>query len=200
MANAQRLHVLVVDRDEGSVAEIKNLLSEDGYQVEAVTEPSQVLGEIKGGRFQLVLLDVSPPGDGVELLGQIRSIDSDLCVIAMTNLPSVEVAVRTLKNQALDYVQKPLEAEELRMVIQAAVREKGLLVDLETRLNQTVGMRIREKRTAEGLTLKQLANRTGLSVSLISQIELGKSAASMSTLHKLATALQVRMTYFFETL
>ena len=49
------------------------------------------------------------------------------------------------------------------------------------------------------LTLKQLANRTGLSVSLISQIELGKSAASMSTLHKLATALQVRMTYFFET-
>jgi DNA-binding response OmpR family regulator len=200
MANAQRLHVLVVDRDEGSVAEIKNLLSEDGYQVESVTEPSQAVGEIKGGRYQLVLLDVSPPGDGVELLSQIRSIDSDLCVIAMTNLPSVEVAVRTLKNQALDYVQKPLEAQELRMVIQAAVREKGLLVDLETRLNQTVGGRIREKRTAEGLTLKQLANRTGLSVSLISQIELGKSAASMSTLHKLATALQVRMTYFFETL
>jgi len=73
-------------------------------------------------------------------------------------------------------------------------------VDLETRLNQTVGSRIREKRGSEGLTLKQLANRTGLSVSLISQIELGKSAASMSTLHKLATALRIRMTYFFETL
>ena len=61
------------------------------------------------------------------------------------------------------------------------------------------GSRLRERRTAEQLTLRQLANRTGLSVSLISQIELGKSAASMSTLHKLATALQVRMTYFFET-
>ena len=85
-------------------------------------------------------------------------------------------------------------------MVQAAIREKGLLVDLETRLNQVVGKRLREKRTAEQLTLKQLANRTGLSVSLISQIELGKSAASMSTLHKLTTALQVRMTYFFETL
>jgi transcriptional regulator with XRE-family HTH domain len=85
-------------------------------------------------------------------------------------------------------------------VIQAAIREKGLLVDLEGRLNQEVGRRLRERRTAERLTLKQLANRTGLSVSLISQIELGKSAASMSTLHKLATALQVRMTYFFETI
>jgi transcriptional regulator with XRE-family HTH domain len=90
--------------------------------------------------------------------------------------------------------------EELRMVIQAAIREKGLLVDLETKLNQVVGGRLRDRRTTLGLTLKQLANRTGLSVSLISQIELGKSAASMSTLHKLATALQVKMTYFFETL
>ena len=85
-------------------------------------------------------------------------------------------------------------------MIQAAIREKGLLVDLEGRLNQEVGRRLRERRTAEQLTLKQLANRTGLSVSLISQIELGKSAASMSTLHKLATALQVRMAYFFETI
>ena len=158
------------------------------------------MSEVKQGRFQLVLLDVSPPGvTGVELLQQIRDVDSDICVIAMTSLPSVEVAVRTLKHQAFDYIQKPLEMDELREVIRAAVREKGLLVDLETRLNQVVGARLREKRTAAQLTLKQLANRTGLSVSLISQIELGKSAASMSTLHKLATALQVRMTYFFET-
>ena len=85
------------------------------------------------------------------------------------------------------------------MVLAEAIREKGLLVDLETRLNAEVGWRIRERRQGRKLTLKQLANRTGLSVSLISQIELGKSAASMSTLHKLATALQVKMTHFFET-
>jgi ribosome-binding protein aMBF1 (putative translation factor) len=111
----------------------------------------------------------------------------------------VAVAVRTLKSQAFDYMEKPLAEEEVRAVIQAAIREKGLLIDVEGRLNQEVGRRLRERRTAEQLTLKQLGNRTGLSVSLISQIELGKSAASMSTLHKLATALQIRMTYFFET-
>ena len=76
----------------------------------------------------------------------------------------------------------------------------GLLVDLETHLNTEIGRRIRTQRHAAELTLKQLANRTGLSVSLISQIELGKSAASMSTMHKLGAALGVRMTYFFETL
>ena len=200
MASKQRLNVLVVDRDEGSNLDLKDFLTSEGYQATVLTEPGQVLEEIKKGRYQLVLLDVSPPEDpGIELLGRIRSADSDVCVIAMTAMPTVVAAVRTLKQQAFDYIEKPLAMEEVNEVIRQAIREKGLLVDLETRLNQVVGGRLREKRTAAALTLKQLANRTGLSVSLISQIELGKSAASMSTLHKLATALQVKMTYFFET-
>ena len=143
------------------------------------------------------LADVDPK---IDLLEKIRSADSDICVVTMTAMPTVDVAVRAMKQAAFDYVQKPLAMEEVRAVIHAAIREKGLLVDLESRLNQQVGRRLRERRTAEQLTLKQLANRTGLSVSLISQIELGKSAASMSTMHKLAAALGVKMTFFFETL
>ena len=201
MAEKHRLNILVVDRDEGCTAEVKDYLTGEGYQVQALTEPDQVLDEIKLGHFQLVLLDVSPAAvGGLELLDEIRKADSDLCVIAMTDVPSVEVAVRTLKSQAFDYIQKPLEMEELGQLLGAAIREKGLQVDIEQRLNQAVGKRLREKRSGATLTLKQLANRTGLSVSLISQIELGKSAASMSTLHKLSTALQIKMTYFFETL
>jgi DNA-binding response OmpR family regulator len=201
MGAKQSLNVLVVDSDEATNIELKDFLTEQGYQAHVQSEPDLVLEEIKRGRFQLVLLDVSPPVDpGVDLLQKIRAADSDICVVCMTALPTVDVAVRTLKRQAFDYLQKPLAMEELHAVIQAAIREKGLLVDLEGRLNQEVGRRLRERRTGEQLTLKQLANRTGLSVSLISQIELGKSAASMSTLHKLATALQVRMTYFFETI
>jgi DNA-binding response OmpR family regulator len=201
MASKQRLNVLVVDRDEATNLELKDFLTEEGYQAHVLSDPGQVVEEVKKGRFQLVLLDVSPPADaGVELLQRIRAADSDICVICTTGMPTVEVAVRTLKAQAFDYLHKPLAMEELRAVIQAAIREKGLLVDLESRLNQEVGRRLRERRTSQQLTLKQLANRTGLSVSLISQIELGKSAASMSTLHKLSTALQVKMTYFFETI
>ena len=200
MASKQQLSVLVVDHDEGSNVQIKDVLTTEGYQAEVLNDPEQVVEAVRQGRYQMIILDVSPPESrGIELLERIRAADSDICVIAMTGLPTVEAAVRTLKSQAFDYLQKPLEVEELRAVVRSAIREKGLLVDLETRLNQIVGKRLREKRTAAQLTLKQLANRTGLSVSLISQIELGKSAASMSTLHKLATALQVRMTYFFET-
>jgi DNA-binding NtrC family response regulator len=200
MTDKSRLNVLVVDRDEATVIELKDLLAQEGYRVYVETQPDAVVADVKQGRCQLLLLDVSPPADpGIDLLDRIRAADSDLCVIAMTALPSVDVAVRAMKRHAFDYLAKPLEAEEVRAVIDAAIREKGLLVDMETRLNQIVGGRLRELRQGGGLTLKQLANRTGLSVSLISQIELGKSAASMSTLHKLATALQVKMTWFFET-
>ncbi len=201
MAARQRLHVLVVDRDEATNLDLKDFLSGEGYQAHALAEPEQVVEEVRKGRVQLVLLDVYPPEDpGIELLQRIRNADSDVCVIAMTAAPTVQGAVRSLKQQAFDYLQKPLAREELQAVIQLAIREKGLLVDLECRLNQVVGARLRERRSALQLTLKQLGNRTGLSVSLISQIELGKSAASVSTLHKLATALRVRMTYFFETI
>ena len=176
------------------------MISELGYRVSSNTNPDTVIEEIKHGTFQIVIADVSPPADrALDLLARMRAADSDLCVISMTAMPTVDVAVRAMKQHAFDYLQKPVELEELRHVIDAAIREKGLLVDVETRLNQIVGKRLRERRSESTLTLKQLANRTGLSVSLISQIELGKSAASMSTLYKLATALQVRMTYFFET-
>jgi len=201
MAGKQRLNVLVIDQDEASNIDLKDFLTQEGYQAHALNDPAACIEEIKRGRFQLVMLDVSPPVDPkIDLLEKIRSADSDICVVTMTAMPTVDVAVRVMKQAAFDYVQKPLAMEEIRAVIRAAIREKGLLVDLESRLNQQVGGRLRERRKAEQLTLKQLANRTGLSVSLISQIELGKSAASMSTLHKLSTALQVRMTYFFETI
>jgi DNA-binding response OmpR family regulator len=200
MSSKQTLSVLIVDRDHGAASALTDYLMDQGYYTETCSDPERVVAEVKQGRFQLVMLDVSPPeGEGVELLQRIRRADSDLCVIATTSSPTVEVAVRALKSQAFDYLCKPLKEEELAEAISGAIREKGLLVDLETRLNQVVGQRIRERRSSESLTLKQVANRTGLSVSLISQIELGKSAASMSTLHKLATALQVKMTYFFET-
>jgi DNA-binding NtrC family response regulator len=196
-----RLNVLVVDPDEATVLDLKEMIGELGYRVSSNTNPEAVIEEIKHGTFQIVIADVSPPADrALELLARMRAADSDLCVIAMTAMPTVDVAVRAMKQHAFDYLQKPVELEELRHVLDAAIREKGLLVDVETRLNQIVGKRLRERRSAAVLTLKQLANRTGLSVSLISQIELGKSAASMSTLYKLATALQVRMTYFFETI
>ena len=191
MANQQRLNVLVVDREEESQVKLKELLSEQGFGVTCLSEPLRAPEEVRENRFQIIILDVSPGTGGGEALAAIRAFDRDICVIATTGIASVEMAVATMKHQAFHYLQKPIDSEEVLAVVREAIRDRGLLVDLETHLNSEVGQRIRGKRHESTLTLKQLANRTGLSVSLISQIELGKSAASMSTMHKLAAALNV---------
>jgi DNA-binding NtrC family response regulator len=199
MAQRMKLRILVIDDDEDICLYLKEFLSREGYRVTTVTRPMDALPEIKEGRHQVVLLDVRMPEvDGVQLLREIRAIDSDICVIVMTAYPSVESAVDTMKADAFDYLRKPFELEQLRGVIQRAVRDKGLMIDAEERVNQIIGAKIRQLRKERALTLKQLANKTALSVSLISQIELGKSAASVSTLRKLATALGVTMSYLFE--
>ncbi len=200
MTQPQRLNVLVIDPDEETNLELKSLLADEGYQVSTLTDPIAAPEEVRNNRYQVVVVDVSPEnGLGLSALAELRASDSDLCIIATTEFPTVEMAVAAMKQQAFNYLRKPIDADVLRTVLRSAIQEKGLLVDLEKQLNLEVGQRIRELRHSRPLTLKQLANRTGLSVSLISQIELGKSAASMSTLHKLATALGTRMTYFFET-
>ena len=200
MSQAQRLSVLLIDPDEEITVNLKSLLSEEGYQVSAITDPAGANEELRNNRYQLVIVDVSPDNHaGMDALRDLRASDSDLCIIATTEHPTVEMAVAAMKQQAFNYLRKPVEPRALREVLREAISDKGLLVDLETRLNLEVGRRVRERRHSRPLTLKQLANRTGLSVSLISQIELGKSAASMSTLHKLATSLGTKMTFFFET-
>ncbi len=199
MAQRMKLRVLVIDDDEDICLYLKEFLTREGYRVTTISKPLDALPEIREGRHQIVLLDVRMPEmDGVELLREIRAIDSDICVIIMTAYPSVESAVETMKSDAFDYLRKPFELEQLRGVIQRAIREKGLMIDAEERVNQLLGAKIRQLRKERSLTLKQLANKTALSVSLISQIELGKSAASVSTLRKLATALGVTMSYLFE--
>ncbi|MBY0399300.1 response regulator [Myxococcota bacterium] len=200
MASQQTLNVLVVDRETEAQQALKEILSGPGYGVVCLTDPERALDELRAHRFQLVILDVSPGSGGGEALAAIRAFDRDVCVIATSSVASVELAVATMKYQAFHYLQKPVETDEVLAVVKEAIRERGLVVDLETRLNGEIGSRIRLRRHEAALTLKQLANRTGLSVSLISQIELGKSAASMSTMYKLAAALGVKMTYFFETL
>ena len=196
-----KLRVLVIDDDEDICLYLQEFLNREGYRVSTYSKPLEALPEIKQGRHQIILLDVRMPDmDGVAMLREIRAVDSDVCVIVMTAYPSVESAVDTMKADAFDYLRKPFELDQLRAVLQRAIRENGLMIDEEERVNQMLGSKIRLLRKDRDLTLKQLANKTSLSVSLISQIEVGKSAASVSTLRKLATALGVTMSQLFESI
>ncbi len=71
-------------------------------------------------------------------------------------------------------------------------------MDADMRVKRLVGARIHTIRRERSMTLRQLAHKTVLSVSLLSQIEGGKSSASLSSMHKIAFALGVPLAYLFD--
>jgi DNA-binding NtrC family response regulator len=192
------IDILIVDDDKDVCEYMELLLSPIGYGVTAVTDPTNALDVLKSREFHVVVLDIMMPGiSGMELLQEIRHYDDDIAVIIFTGNPTVDTAVQSLKFDVDDYIKKPFDVDEFTQSLDKILRDKGLLTDPEEELLETIGQNIRRARKTRNLTLKQMARRTGLSVSLLSQIERAESSASVSSLYKLARALECRLTEFF---
>jgi len=192
------VRVLVVDDDQAILEFMETFLTKDGFEVTTLANAKDAPEEFKDGGYHLVVLDLMMPGlGGVEVLEQIRRVDSDVAVVIFTGYPSLDTAVQSMKLDAVDYLKKPFNPDEFREVLDRVMRKKGLLRTPEENLHRVIGETIRGLRKDRGLTLKQMARRTGLSVSLLSQIERAESSASISSLYKIATALDVRIQDLF---
>ncbi len=192
------VRVLVVDDDQAILEFMETFLTKDGFEVTTLANAKDAPEAVKEGGYHLVVLDLMMPGlGGVEVLEQIRKVDSDVAVVIFTGYPSLDTAVQSMKLDAVDYLKKPFNPDEFREVLDRVMRKKGLLRTPEENLHRVIGETIRGLRKDRGLTLKQMARRTGLSVSLLSQIERAESSASISSLYKIATALDVRIQDLF---
>lgn len=193
-----QIRILVVDDEADNCNYFKLLLNREGYDVQTTTEPKQVVELIRNSDFHLVILDMMMPEmSGTEVLERIREVDTDIAVVVATAYPAVDTAIASLKAQASDYVKKPIEPEAFLAAVRGALAKKGLSNDPEADLHRAIGRVIRDSRKTQELTLKQLARRTGLSVSLLSQIERAESSASISSLYKIASALRIKMGELF---
>jgi DNA-binding NtrC family response regulator len=192
------LNILVVDDDRDVCEYLLDFLSSDGYGVTCVNDPTQALEAMKQAEYHVCILDLMMPKlSGIDLLGQIRRADDDIAVIILTGYPSLETATASIEHEVSAYIRKPFTIDEFREAIGRIAKKKGLVLRAEDELHMTIGRNIRELRKGRGLTLKQMSRRTKLSVSLLSQIERAESSASVSSLFKVATALDVRITELF---
>ncbi len=193
-----QLNILVVDDDRDVCEYLQDFLTSEGYLVTVVNDPTQALEAMRSDEFHVVVLDIMMPKlNGIDLLEQIRATDDDIAVIILTGYPSLETATSSIEHDVSAYIRKPFTISEFREAIQRIAKKKGLILRREDELHATIGRSIRELRKARGLTLKQMSRRTKLSVSLLSQIERAESSASVSSLFKVATALDVRITELF---
>ena len=193
-----QLSILVIDDDRDICEYLQDFLSSEGYGVQVVNDSTLALEEMKQGEYHVAVLDLMMPKlSGIDLLEQIRQVDDDIAVIILTGYPSLETATSSIGYDVSAYIQKPFSIDEFRETLGRIAKKKGLLLRREDELHATIGRTIRELRKARGLTLKQMSRRTSLSVSLLSQIERAESSASVSSLFKVATALDVSLTDLF---
>ena len=192
------LTILVVDDDKDVCEYLQDFLTADGYSVTCVNDPTQVLDAMREKEYHVAVLDLMMPKiSGIDLLGQIRKVDDDIAVIILTGYPSLETATASIEHEVSAYIRKPFNIDEFRDALARIAQKKGLVLRREDELHLTIGRNIRELRKGRGLTLKQMSRRTKLSVSLLSQIERAESSASVSSLFKVATALDVKITELF---
>ena len=192
------VRILIVDDDKEIRDFMQSLLEKDGFIVKTLGDPTLVEDEIRQGDYHVMILDLMMPKlDGIEVLKRIRSIDSDIAVIIFTAHPNLDSAVASMKLDAVDYIKKPFNVDEFREVLARVMKKKGLARTPEEQLHKIIGDTIRTMRKEKELTLKQMSRRTGLSISLLSQIERAESSPSISSLYKIAIALDSKIQDLF---
>ncbi len=120
--------VLVVDDKELMRDSVAAILSRKGHGVVTAADARSALTRIADKRPECVVTDLQMPGmNGLELLEEIRKIDSELPVIFMTAFGSVETAVEAMRKGAFDYVTKPFSGDELSISVERALEHARLL-------------------------------------------------------------------------
>ena len=196
---SKAVRVLVMDADPKTGKVLRIALKNEGYRADVATSLKVGIKMAEAGRYHILILDLKLAGsEGLGVLQKIRAKQKDMSMVVLNSAPSVESAVASIKGGVYDYVEKPADTRKLLDVVKNIVKEKGLLQKPGEKLMLTVGSRLRVVRQQKKMTLRQVAQRTGLSVSLLSQVERAESAASVASLHKIATALNTSLHSLFE--
>jgi DNA-binding NtrC family response regulator len=123
-----RGRVFLLDDDELIVSMLARALTREGYEVQAESDPVGVVEKVRAFGPDVVLLDIKLPGaSGLELLPEIVADGVARNVIMLTSDDTAETAVKAMKLGAADYLTKPFNLDEVKIVVRNAI-EKG---DLE---------------------------------------------------------------------
>ena len=135
------LEVLVVD-DEADIRElVSGVLEDEGYEVRSAADSGAALEAVESRRPSMVLLDVWLQGsrlDGIELLQEIKRRDPTIPVLMISGHGNLDTAVAAVREGAVDFIEKPFEAERLIYLVDRATETERLRRENAT-LRQQVG-------------------------------------------------------------
>ncbi len=127
----EKVNILVVDDEEIVRESLVEWLREEGYNAEAAEDAFKALEKIKERNWDIALVDLKMPKmDGLELLERIKKESPDTQVIIFTAYATVHTAVQAIKKGAYDYLVKPLDPEEVSLLIERLLKSQELLKEV----------------------------------------------------------------------
>ena len=171
MSDKQKLSILVVEDGPSQREMLRDFLKENDHDVSAAENGETALDLLRGNYFDLLLIDYKMPGmDGMELLKAVKRINPEMDVIMMTAFGTVETAVEAMKAGAADYITKPIELDELRILVDRISERRILVKENEI---------LRDELKREGITADDIVFRSSAMNEVINLA--GRVAASRAT-------------------
>ncbi|MCL4492173.1 MAG: sigma-54 dependent transcriptional regulator [Nitrospirae bacterium] len=123
--------ILVIDDDESVIWVIRKALEPLGYEIEAKTSIRAGIKLVD--KYKLILLDLMlPDGNGIDALKEIKVFSPDALVFIVTAHGRMESAIDAMREGAYDYLEKPFDIEELKIVVEKAFRDIAMREELLT--------------------------------------------------------------------
>jgi DNA-binding NtrC family response regulator len=133
--------LLVLDEDRIILQSLGQFLRREGYDLRTTDSPDDAIGILESNQIELLLADINMPGvKPADFLRDIRKRFPHVVIIVITGYGSIEGAVEATKIGAFDYLTKPIVDDEIRVVVEKAVRQQSLLFENQT-LRQQLDLR-----------------------------------------------------------
>lgn len=165
------LNILVVEDGQTQREMLRDFLVAEGHVVGEAKDGAMAVDKVLSGQVDLLLLDYKMPGmDGLEVLKKVKEINPQIDVIMMTAYGTIETAVDAMKSGALDYITKPIELDELSLLIYRISERRTLI-----RENQI----LREKLWKKGIATDHIVYKNHKMETLINMV--ARVASSRAT-------------------
>jgi len=124
----EQVKILLVDDEHSSREPLTLLLRKSGYHVIGASTGHEALQLLASEPFNIVITDLFlPDSNGIDILKEVKRLSSTMEVILITGFASAETAVQAMKEGAFDYITKPLNLEELKIILAKAIEKHQLV-------------------------------------------------------------------------
>ncbi|HQF42420.1 MAG TPA: sigma-54 dependent transcriptional regulator [Ignavibacteriaceae bacterium] len=124
--------ILIIDDEEAQRNVLKGYLEKKGFKIFSASSGNEGVKSVKDNMIDIILSDYKMPDiTGLEVLEQVKKINPEISFVILTAYGTIENAVRAMRLGAFDYISKPVDLDELDLLLERIIENKNLKSEIE---------------------------------------------------------------------